>query len=108
MREQLRSLAPQRFYFHTLRFADGLLREIVRDELTMDGHQPSDCVLESFMGAGWPEQKPDQAVAQDADRRFLDPENDRLKIVGSVDTAGDRKERSGEPGHVPEIPPRPA
>src|SRR5262249_23506432 len=102
-----RGLAPERFYLHIRRFTDGR-REIVRDELTMDGHQPADCILEDFTGAGWPEEKPDQAVAQDADGRLLDTQYDRLKIVGRVDTAGKRKERRGKPGTRPERPARPA
>src|SRR5262249_15683667 len=102
-REPLRGLSPERFHLHIMRFTD-CRREIARGELTMDGYQPADCVLKDFAGGGRPDQEPDQAVAQDAQRCFLGTEYDRLKIIGSVGAAGERKEWNGEPGHVPEIP----
>ena len=102
-RGHLRGLSPERFHLRIIRFNDCRC-EIARGELTMDRHQPADCVLKDFTGAGRPDQEPDKAVAQDAQRCFLGTEYDRLKVIGSVGAAGERKERSGEPGQVPEIP----
>src|SRR5215470_16692486 len=102
-RAHLRGLSPERFHLHIVRLTN-CRREIARGELTMDGHQSADCIFKDFTGAGRPNQEPDQAVAQDAQCSFLCTEYDRLKIIGSVGAAGEREERNGEPGHVPEIP----
>jgi hypothetical protein len=88
-----------------VRLTDGS-REIMREELALDDHQPADGIFEGVTRAGRPEDKPDRAVAQDANCRFLETEDDRLKIVDRVDAAGDRKQRRAEPSHVPEIPAR--
>src|SRR5262249_19996197 len=93
-REHLRGLSPERFHLHVMRFTN-CRRQIERGELTMNGHQPADCMLKDFTGAGRPDQEPDQAVAQDAQCCFLSTEYDRLKIIESVGAASERKEWNG-------------
>src|SRR5262249_11639469 len=46
-REHLRGLSPERLHLRIMRFTD-CRREIAGGELTMDGHQPADCVLKDF------------------------------------------------------------
>src|SRR5262249_19022595 len=101
----LRGFAPERVHVYLMPVTDGG-REILREELALGGHQPADGAFEGVARAGRPEDKPDRAVAQDADRRFLETEDDRFKIMDGVDAAGDRKQRRAEPGHMPEIPTR--
>src|SRR5262245_53379163 len=102
-RRPLRALSPEGFFAHVRRFTD-CRREIARGELALSGHEPKDRILEGRAAAGRPEQKPDQTVAREAQRRFLAAKQDGLKIIEGVGATGKCKERYREPGDVPEIP----
>ena len=103
-RQHLRGLLPEGLGPHH-GFTDGR-REVVRGELALRGREPTDGILEGLTAAGRPDQEKDQAVAHDAQRRFLGTRDDCLKIVQRVGAAGKGKERYREPGDVPEIPSR--
>src|SRR5215470_3230027 len=79
-RRPLRALSPEGFCARVGRFAD-CRRETARAELALSGHKPTDRILEGLAGTRRPDQKPDQAVAHEAQRRFLAAKQDRLKII---------------------------
>src|SRR5215472_4051614 len=91
-RQPLCALLPEGFCVLVRRF-DHYRREIARGELAMSGHEPTDRILEGLAGAGRPDQEPDEAVAHEAQRRFLAAKQDRLKIVEGIGAAGKCKER---------------
>src|SRR5262249_4635134 len=102
-RQLLRALSPEGFCARVWRLADCRC-EIARGELAMSGHEPTDRVREGLAAAGRPDQKPDEAVAHEAQRRFLGAKQNRLKIIEGAGAAGKCKKRYREAGHVPEIP----
>src|SRR6516164_8656696 len=82
-RQPLRALSPEGFCARVRRFAH-CRREIARGELATSGHEPTDRILESLAGTGRPDQEPDEAVAHEAQCRFLATKQDRLKIIEGV------------------------
>src|SRR5262249_503759 len=102
-RHPLRAPSPERFGARVPRLAD-CRREITRGELPVRVHEPTDRILECLAGTGRPDQEPDEAVAHEAQRRFLAAKQDGLKIIERIGAAGKCEERQRDPGNVPEIP----
>ena len=102
-RQHLRGLSPEGCWAGVVGFTEGR-REIVRGELAMRGHEPTDCILEGFTATGRPDQEPDQAVAQKTQRCFFGTSYNCLEIVQRVGAAGKCNERYREPGNLPEVP----
>src|SRR5215475_1453699 len=103
MSRHLRRPLLESFWVRVVHFAD-CRRDIVRCELTLSGHEPAHCILKSSTATGRPDQKPDQAVATDAQRCFFETSYNCLKIIERIGATGECKERHREPRNVPEIP----